>query len=151
MDGDPLAALRPAHWPEALPVTTMADLLSAALAGGLAALLLVSALLLLRRRAKPSPRSETLASLSAARTLPAGERLAAQAAALRRHVLRVAGPADARLEGEAWLGALDRVFRTDRFSGGEGRVLVDGLYRPVEPETADALDRFLDRIVRAGR
>lgn len=149
MADDALAALRPPHWPDAMPVTTATDLLTAAVVGAVAAVLVVAIAAVLRRARRPSPRSETLERVAAARRLRADARMAAFAAALRDHVRATTGAEAARTEGEAWLGVLDRQFATDGFSRGDGRLLVEGLYRPATEDEAEQVGRFLDQLLRS--
>lgn len=80
-------------------------------------------------------------------------RLAAASELLRRAARRI-DPRAVQLQGDAWLRFLDGGKRTD-FSGGEGRLLLDGGFRPqLEGEQVDracqlARTRFLE--LMAGR
>ncbi|WP_181706375.1 DUF4381 family protein [Chthonobacter rhizosphaerae] len=152
MDGapDPLSLLRPDRWPAPPEAMTSGDLVFAAVLGAALAVL-VTALGALARRSRGragSDRRQALAALARVPDLPAPEQLAAEAAVLRRFVAAVAGPAAARLDGDAWLAELDRLFRTSFFSKGHGRRLVDDLYGagPAEP-----LGPTLVRFVRSWR
>jgi hypothetical protein len=126
---DPLAGLRDLHWPEALGADPLADMAVAAalglLAGALAASLIRAAA---RRRA--SLRREAAALLDEARALPEPERLAAQAALLRRLARTLDPGMPAGERGPAYLARLDRLFRTTFFQTGEGRAFGDALYAP---------------------
>lgn len=150
---DPLAALRPLH---VAPFAEGAGLIAAmAMLGcGLALALLLLARLLARRG---GARRSALATLAAARALPAQDRLVAQAALLRRVARTLDGetPPASHLAGEAWLLRLDRIFATAFFSKGDGRVFGEALYRRgalrdaggVDVEEIDrALARFFDRL-----
>ncbi|WP_075217583.1 DUF4381 family protein [Mongoliimonas terrestris] len=127
---DPLALMRPDRWPAPPAGLSTADLVFAAIVGLAVGLLIAALVALLRRRPPARPRTAALAALKAAGALPPAERLAAEAQALRQYAAAVAGEDAARLEGEAWLATLDHLFATTLFTAGDGRRLVDGLYRP---------------------
>ena len=135
-DADPLAALRPIRLPAEAPAPLL-DLLAPRLAAALA-----------RRR---SPRRRFAASLAAARALPADERLAAQAAALRAYVAAIAGEEAARTQGEAWLARLDAAFATTAFTAGPGRLYGETLYRPVDASEVGAAEATLAALVGGRR
>lgn len=138
---DPLAGLRALHLP-AESADWTSDI-GFAVAGGLLLALLAS--LLMRALLKPrrSLRASALEEFAATEALPQEERRAAQAAILRRVVRTIEGDEAARASGEPWGETLDRVFRTDLFGKGAGRVFVDGLYARPAPANDD--DRALDR------
>lgn len=71
---------------------------------------------------------EARAALARTRDLPSDERLAEQAKILRRLGRTVLGSSSATLRGDAWLAALDGLFRTDFFSKGAGRCFAADLY-----------------------
>jgi hypothetical protein len=138
-----LAGLRAIHPPADLGLAPIAA--AAALAGCLFAL---AALAWLRRR-RPGGRRvrrSALAALAMARSLPSGERLAAQAALLRRVVRAIEGEASARLRDRDWLACLDRVFATGFFSGGAGRAFGAALYRPPNGENVASIDDALEKL-----
>ncbi|MDQ0472254.1 DUF4381 family protein [Labrys wisconsinensis] len=150
MPADPLAALRPIRLP-APPASSLVEMLVLAAAAGIACGLLLTALLaaraaLARRR---SPAGEALAALAAARGLAPGERLCAQAAALRRYVAATAGATRGRIQGAAWLATLDAAFATDVFTAGAGRALGEALYQPLDGADPEALDALLRGLLRA--
>lgn len=122
---------------------------------GLCAALLVGLARRLWLRMRQTLRRTALAELAAASRLPPEERLVAQASLLRRLVLTLRGEEAAAIRGEAWAGELDRLFRTDYFSRGAGRIFVDGLYaggaRP-EPGAVEAeLRRLFGRVRGSAR
>lgn len=150
-DADPLAALRPIRLPAEAPAPLL-DLIALSIAAGILIALVILlvprlAAALARRR---SPRRSFTAALTAARTLPADERLAAQAAALRAYVAAIAGEEAARTQGEAWLARLDAAFATTAFTAGPGRLYGETLYRPVEAVEVGAAETALAALV-AGR
>lgn len=106
---------------------------------GIAVALLALALLLRARRRRADLREAARAALARTRGLDDAERLAGQAALLRRLVRRLAGEDAARLQGAAWLGALDRAFATRFFTQGAGAAFGDALYGARVPDVA-ALD-----------
>ncbi|MGO9674386.1 MAG: DUF4381 family protein [Methylocella sp.] len=143
---DPVALLdelRPLH-NVASGVDGAAPIVAMTLLGCAAALILTFTLgpWLARRRAL---RREALENLAATRALPAPDRLAAQAAILRRLVRSVNGAA-ARERGDAWLDSLDLTFSTRFFSKEQGEAFGDALYRPVADLDVAALDAALERL-----
>ena len=140
-----LEALRPLHTGGPGPLAE--PLLWLALGAGLALAALIA---MLARRGVPRTwalRREALAELARARALHPGEALRAQALLLRRVALTVKGDAAAGLAGEAWLGALDDMFRTRLFTQGAGRCFGDALYAPAMPDAA-SLDAELAALIR---
>jgi hypothetical protein len=150
-DADPLAALRPIRLPAEAPAPLL-DLLALSVAAGILVALVILlaprvAATLARRR---SPRRRFAAALAAARALPADERLAAQAAALRTYVAAIAGEEAARTQGEAWLARLDAAFATTAFTNGPGRLYGVTLYRPADAAEVSAAEAALSALL-AGR
>ncbi|MCJ2011139.1 DUF4381 family protein [Methylobacterium sp. J-076] len=140
-----LDQLRGLHLPGGAAGPVQGEILLALILGFSAALLVgLGRTALARSRA--GIRRAALADLAASRGLPAPERILAQARLLRRLVRTVGGDEAASAQGAAWAGRLDGVLRTDFFSAGAGRVLVDGLYRRQTPDPA-ALDAELTRLI----
>src|SRR4051794_14284679 len=92
-------------------------------------------------------RRAALREFKATRELAPDARLVAQARLLRRVARTLEGEAAASERGEAWASRLDRLFATDFFSRGAGRVLVDGLYRRPAAPDAGAIDAELARLL----
>lgn len=115
------------------------------LAVGCAAGLLLLALAILARHRRAGLRDAAAAALARTRTLDPGDRLAAQAALLRRLVRQIAGEDAARLQGAAWLAELDRVFATTSFTQGAGVAYGEALYAATLPDV-DVLDAELARL-----
>ncbi len=138
-----LAELRPLH-NVAGAVDGAAPVVAMALLGCAAAIILSCTLgpWLSRRRAL---RRYALDNLAAARALPGEERLAAQAAILRR-LVRTLNGAGARERGAAWLASLDSTFSTRFFSKERGEAFGDALYRRPADLDVDALDESLERL-----
>jgi hypothetical protein len=148
---DPLAGLRPVRLPAEAPAPLL-DLLALSIAAGI---LVALAILLAPRVAaaisrRCSPRRRLAAALAAARVLPAEERLAAQASALRAYVAAVAGEEAARAQGQAWLARLDEAFATTAFTAGPGRLYGETLYRPADTSEVSAAEAALSALA-AGR
>ena len=99
---------------------------------GVAIGIAAAAIVILLARARPlhvrAVRRALRTSLALARAAPREQQLIAQATLLRRAARTVAGEEVARLRGEAWLAALDRIFRTRFFTEREGRCFADDLY-----------------------
>ena len=99
---------------------------------GVAIGIAAAAIVILLARARPmrvrAVRRALRTSLALARAAPREQQLVAQATLLRRTARTVAGEEVARLRGEAWLAALDRIFRTRFFTEREGRCFADDLY-----------------------
>ena len=93
------------------------------LAIGCALTLVLLGLAIAARRRRADLRRAAVAELARTRALAPPERLAAQAALLRRLVRRVAGEAAARAQGPAWLERLDAVFADALLHAGGGRGL----------------------------
>ena len=138
-----LQALRGLH------VESLAFQLEPAIAVSIVAGLALAAGAILRRRARPlrlrAARRALRVSLAATRDAPPDERLAAQALLLRRAARTVAGDEVARLHGEAWLAALDRMFATSFFTRGDGRCFGDALYSGTAIDPA-LTDRQIERL-----
>jgi Domain of unknown function (DUF4381) len=103
----------------------------------------------------PGVREAALSALRATRELPLEDRLAAQAVILRRIARTIAGESSARLQGRPWLLELDRLFRTQYFTEGEGHRIGDDLYVPqaskgldIGLDTGIHLERLMRRIRR---
>ncbi|GJE46377.1 DUF4381 domain-containing protein [Methylobacterium soli] len=143
-----LDGLRGLHLPSA--AGTIQGEIVAAVALGFLAALLVGLARALRGRRRASLRRAALRELDAARALAPEARLVAQARLLRRVARTLEGDAATAERGAAWAARLDRIFATDFFGQGAGRVLVDGLYRrrgEAETGMVDAeLARLLARI-----
>jgi hypothetical protein len=139
-----LAGLRAIHPPaDFSPAPVVA---AAALAGCVCALLALASLRRLPLKWRALRRS-ALSGLAQSRSLDPGERLAAQAALLRRVVRAIEGEAPARLRGSDWLACLDRVFATSFFTRGAGLAFGDALYRPASGHDVAALDTALEKIL----
>ena len=141
-----LDQLRGLHLPGNAAGALLGEIVAAA-ALGFAAALLVGLLRYLRARAQATLRRAALAELAASRDLDPEARLVAQARLLRRLARTRLGEAAASAEGADWAGRLDRLFATDFFSAGAGRVLVDGLYRRRETPDPARLDAELGRLI----
>ena len=117
------------------------------IAGSVVAILLVG---LGWRLAGPSEglRASAIAALAFSRHLRPAERLAAQAALLRRLVRALGGDGAARQHGQAWLESLDRCFHTDFFSTGQGRAFGNDLYARSASPDVDAIDSTLMGLIR---
>lgn len=140
-----LDQLRGLHLPGNAAGAVQGEIVAAAVLGFALALLLGLARHL-RLRAGASLRRAALAELAAARALEPQARLVAQAALLRRLARTRLGEGAADLRGADWAAALDRLFATDFFGKGAGRVLADGLYRRADPD-ATGLDAELGRLI----
>ena len=123
---------------------SLAPVLVAPAAGCVAAAVVLVVLLQAHRR-RAGLRRAAEAELTRSRALAPTERLAAQAALLRRLVRRLAGDGEARKQGRAWLESLDAVFATHAFTQGEGVAYGDALYGPRVPDV-EALDAMLARL-----
>ena len=117
-----------------------------ALVLGFGAALLLGLLRVVVSRVRASVRRAALADLAGSRTLAPPERILAQARLLRRLVRTLDGDEAASAHGAAWATRLDGRLRTDFFTAGAGRVLVDGLYRREVPDPA-LLDAELTRLI----
>jgi len=82
-----------------------------------------------RHRRRNAWRREALATVHALRDDDSPDGPAALATLLRQVARHRLGDGVARLGGDDWLAALDRCFRTNWFSTGEGRAFGDALYR----------------------
>jgi hypothetical protein len=136
-----LSALRPLHH-AAAPGDLLSSMAAMSLLGCAAAVSLsyFSRPWLMRRHAL---RRSALNDLAAARRLPPNERIAAQAAILRRVVAALDGSAAGRQRESLWLARLDLIFSTQFFSAGEGRAFGDALYQPMTNADVKALDKAL--------
>ncbi|GJE40677.1 DUF4381 family protein [Methylobacterium persicinum] len=140
-----LDQLRGLHLPGGASGPVPGDILLALILGFSAALL-IGLVRVLVGRARASVRRAALADLAGSRSLDPPDRILAQARLLRRLVRTVDGDAAASAQGAAWAGRLDALLRTDFFTAGAGRVLVDGLYRRETPDAA-LLDAELSRLI----
>ncbi len=142
-----LAQLRDIRLPPATPVPALWPLLVTVL------LALIALIWIARTRwqQKNAWASEVQSTISVLQSEPADRAIPGYAALLKRTVLTIE-PAHATktLHGEPWLHQLDRFFRTDFFSNGEGRVFGDCLYQPVTMQQADSeqLGHTLKQLVR---
>lgn len=115
--------------------------------------LLVSALLLAagvwawraHGRRRHCARVAALFDEALARTRTAPEAVAAMSELLRR-AARIRDPGADRLQGDAWLAVLDHGLEQPRFNTPEGRLLLDGAFRP---DVAAADVETLRRVARA--
>ncbi|WP_027171379.1 DUF4381 family protein [Methylobacterium sp. 10] len=117
-----------------------------AIALGFVAALLVGLVRLMRARSRASVWASALRALSETRALPPEARLVAQARLLRRLTRTLAGDEAASTHGGDWAATLDRLFATDLFSKGAGRVVTEGLYRRSSPADIEAIDTELGRL-----
>lgn len=140
-----LDQLRALHLPGGATGPVQAEILLALILGFCAALL-VGLVRFLVGRSRASVRRAALADLAGSRALAPPERILAQARLLRRLVRTIGGDEAASAQGAAWAGRLDSLLRTDFFTAGAGRVLVDGLYRRETPDPA-LLDAELSRLI----
>lgn len=104
-------------------------------------------LLVQARRRGADLRRSALAALAASRTLVPEDRLAAQAALLRRLARRLGGEAAGRRHGRPWLEGLDAMFGTPFFTQGEGQAYGDALYARRPAVDIEALDRSLAGLI----
>jgi hypothetical protein len=141
---DALNGLRAIHAPANFSEAPV--IAAAALAGCLCALALMAWLRVRPLRWRAVRRS-ALAGLALSRSLDPGERLAAQAALLRRVVRATEGEAPGRLRDGDWLACLDRVFSTSFFTSGAGRAFGEALYRPSSDHDVAALDHALKKFL----
>ncbi len=135
-----LSGLRPIN--PAVDAGGVTALIAMALIGCACALALALLFRVMARRCRAIRRS-ALAELATSRSLQPDERLAAQAALLRRVIRTVEGDAPARLRDKDWLACLDRTFGTSFFTGGGGRAYGEALYRPSSSRDVEALDHAL--------
>lgn len=146
--GDPLSELRDLHLP---PTPGGASILPLVISAGLFLLLAFGVVALLMRLRKGWLR-EVECGLRDLGREPPGSALLGAARLLRRAALARLGPDAAKLTGDAWLAALDRLFGTDFFGKGAGRVFGDALYRGgMSPGESGAALTGLRRLVRRGR
>jgi len=144
-----LKDLRPLHMAgtisDVMPVVVMSLL-------GCAAALGLYFILSPRLRRRRMVRTFALNRLAGARTLPAPERLAVQAAILRSLVKALNGSKAAHARGAEWLACLDTTFSTRFFTSEQGQVFSDPLYQPSIAFDIEAIDTalagFFSRIKR---
>ncbi|AWN34971.1 DUF4381 domain-containing protein [Methylobacterium radiodurans] len=141
-----LDQLRGLHLPGNAAGALQGEVVAAALVG-FATALGIGLFRFLRSRAGTTLRRSALRELAATRELPPEARLVAQARLLRRIARTRLGEEAAAAHGAEWAARLDRLFATDLFSAGAGRVLVDGLYRRHAAPDAAALDAELGRLI----
>ncbi len=103
-----------------------------------------------RWRRREAWRREAIAIVDAMHGRSPDEALSALATLLRRVARRRLGERVARLDGEAWLAALDECFATDWFGRREGRAFGHDIYKPgtADAVDVDALRRHVRRLVR---
>ncbi|GEP02851.1 DUF4381 domain-containing protein [Methylobacterium oxalidis] len=142
-----LADLRGLHLPANAAGAVQGEVVAAIILGFVAALL-VGAVRAWRTRRRSTVRRAALRELQAARGLEPEARLVAQARLLRRTARTLDGDAVADLRGAAWAARLDRIFATDFFGQGAGRILVEGLYgrRAASPDV-EAIDAEITRLL----
>ncbi|MCC0805554.1 DUF4381 domain-containing protein [Methylobacterium sp. W2] len=140
-----LAQLRGLHLPADAASGAQGEVVLA-IALGFVAALLVGLVRLMRARSRASVRASALRALSETRALPPEARLVAQARLLRRLTRTLAGDEAASTHGKDWTATLDRLFATDLFSKGAGRVVTEGLYRRSSPADVEAIDSELGRL-----
>ena len=144
-----LAALRPPHLPPAAAGLTLGDL-ALPIAIGLLLALLVALLWPRRIKGRRRVRTNVLAELAAARTLPPEAAVVAEARLLRR-VVSARDSAAATLAGPDFAAACDRAFATDFFSAGAGKSLTTGLYAPNNAAEAETIGAGLESLFRGIR
>lgn len=140
-----LTQLRGLHLPADAASSTQGEVVLA-IALGFVAALLVGLVRLIRTRSKASVRASALRGLAETRALAPEARLIAQARLLRRLARTLAGDEAASTHGADWAATLDRLFATDVFSKGAGRVVTEGLYRRSSPADVEAIDSELGRL-----
>ncbi|MDR7035510.1 MULTISPECIES: DUF4381 domain-containing protein [Methylobacterium] len=141
-----LADLRGLHLPANAAGAIQGEVVAAIILGFTAALL-VGAIRYWRARRGSTVRRAALRDLQAARGLEPEARLVAQARLLRRTARTLDGDGVADLRGADWAARLDRIFATDFFGKGAGRVLVDGLYGRRATPDVEAIDAELARLL----
>ncbi len=114
---------------------------------GIACALCIAKAIVHYSKGRASCISRALQSLDAARPLPSDERIVAYAHIIRTLVASLDGK-DRSLTGEEWLNKLDRTFKTDFFSSGNGRIFGDNLYRREEYILPDQLDDDLKILIQ---
>ena len=93
-------------------------------------------------------RHAALSNLKKSRLKAPPERRAAQSRLLRELIYSI----DEKLcflQEDLWLEQLDRVFMTDYFTNGLGRIYGDDLYQKADHIAVDVLDRELEKILGA--
>lgn len=114
---------------------------------GIACAISITMAIIYYSKGRVSSISGALQSLDAARPLPSDERIVAYAHIIRTLVASLDGK-DLSLTGEEWLNKLDRTFKTDFFSSGNGRIFGDNLYRREEYILPDQLDDDLKILIQ---
>ena len=114
---------------------------------GIACALCIAKAIVHYSKGRSSCISGALQSLDAARPLPSDERIVAYAHIIRALVTSLDSK-DRSLTGEEWLNKLDRTFKTDFFSSGNGRIFGDNLYRREEYILPDQLDDDLKILIQ---
>ena len=153
MENDPLQQLRdvhlppdPAWWPPAVGWWLLAGL-ALVLLGWMVYRLIAAYMQRAPIRAAKIMLNDLYAGylageISAAQYLHQGNEL------LKRLLVRAFGRAEyARLSGDAWLQALDRVSGSDTFSNGAGRILGNERFRAHPDIDVDALNRQLTHLL----
>lgn len=147
--GDPLAGLRPLHYPP--PVSWWPPAPGWWLAAGL---LLAAAVLLVRRFRRTRVQRAALAELATLcrAGLPSEAGLARLASLLKRYALHCyPGRGVAGLSGEAWLRFLDDHGGRGAFTGGAGRPLGADMFRPGAAADPEAAAELVRRWIRRNR
>lgn len=146
--GDTLSSLRDVHLP---PVPDGASFLPAVAAIVLVLVLVFAGTVLLARR-RNGWAGEAERALVGLADAPPDVALAGAAGLLRRIALARIGPDAAKLGGDAWLEALDRLFGSDFFRHGAGNVFGGALYRAdIQLGTGAAALTGLRRLLRKRR
>jgi hypothetical protein len=114
---------------------------------GIACAISITMAIIYYSKGRVSSISGALQSLDAARPLPSDERIVAYAHIIRTLVASLDGK-DLSLTGEEWLNKLDRTFKTDFFSSGNGRIFGDNLYRREEYILPNQLDDDLKILIQ---
>jgi hypothetical protein len=145
---DPLHALQAIRLP-AVPASSLWEQMAVALLAGVTMAIIIQLALAFRNRKKAESLEQSfIIAINEMENLPVDERLAAQAALIRRYVNVVAGTGAARKQGEDWLEELDNLFDTEFFRKGSGRVLLDGLYARQLPSNSAELGTALCELLQ---
>lgn len=141
---DTIAKLRDIHLPQAQGITTTIII---SLLGCISAIILFKSLIYFSFYSYPIRRA-ALNSLRNSRKLNPSDRLAEQSRLLRG----VAQSIDEKLsfqKGDEWLEQLDRIFATNFFTTGQGRVYGQLLYQKTNHPPVDNLDKELENLLSA--
>lgn len=140
---DLVAKMRDIHHPQL--GEDLYILLSAG-AGIVCALLIAKAVFHYSKKRR-SPISVALRALNAAETLPTNDKIIAYTHIIRELVYSFDRYAPS-LTGQQWLVELDRTFKTDFFTSGDGRIFGDSLYRREDYILPVQLDNNLKSLIR---